>query len=67
MADFCCPRHHLVIELDGAPHLQQGEQDKLRTEYLAAQGYRVIRFWNDDVMMNMDGVAAAILEALRLP
>jgi very-short-patch-repair endonuclease len=66
VADFCSPRHHLVIEVDGSPHLQQEEQDMARTEFLRSQGYRVIRFWNNDVLTNMDGVVAAILEALQL-
>jgi len=52
--------------LDGSPHLQQEEQDQRRTTYLASQGYRVLRFWNDDVMTNMDGVVTTILDALQL-
>ncbi len=66
VADFCSPRHHLVVELDGSPHLQQEEQDRQRTDYLRSQGYRVLRFWNDDVMTNMEAVAGAILDALQL-
>lgn len=66
VTDFCAPRHALIIELDGSPHLQQAEQDAQRTEYLVTQGYRVLRFWNSDVMTNMDGVVAAILDALQL-
>ncbi len=66
VTDFCAPRHRLVIELDGSPHLQQEEQDVQRTEFLVSQGYRVLRFWNNDVMTNMDGVVTAILDALQL-
>ena len=66
VADFCSPRHHLVLELDGSPHLQQKEQDLQRTEYLRSQGYRVLRFWNNDVIANLDGVIAAILDTLQL-
>ncbi len=66
VTDFCAPRHHLVIELDGSPHLQQEEQDVQRKEFLFSQGYRVLRFWNNDVMTNMDGVVTAILDALQL-
>lgn len=66
VADFCSPRHHLVVELDGSPHLRHEEQDMRRTEYLQSQGYGVLRFWNSDVMKNMDSVVAAILDALQL-
>ena len=66
VVDFCSPRHHLVVELDGSPHLRQAEQDLQRTEYLRSQGYGVVRFWNDAVMTNMDDVVAAILDALQL-
>jgi len=66
VADFCSPRHHLVVELDGSPHLRHEEQDMRRTEYLRSQGYGVLRFWNSDVMTNMDGVVATILDALQL-
>lgn len=66
VADFCSPRHKLVIELDGSPHLQQQEEDQERTAFLASQGYRVLRFWNSDVMNDLDGIAAAIIAALHL-
>ena len=66
VTDFCSSRHHLVIELDGSQHLQQGQQDLQRTEYLQSRGYRVLRFWNNDVISKLDAVLAAILEALQL-
>ena len=66
VTDFCLPRHHLVIELDGSPHLQQEEEDADRTAYLVSRGYRVLRFWNHEVMSSMETVAAAIVAALRL-
>ncbi len=66
VADFCSPRHRLIIELDGSQHLNQHERDGERTAYLDAQGYRVLRFWNNDVMNNIQAVLAAILEALHL-
>jgi very-short-patch-repair endonuclease len=62
--DFCCIKRKLVIELDGSQHLQQAEYDKERSDYLESQGYRVIRFWNDDVMNNIEGVIVAIQQAL---
>jgi very-short-patch-repair endonuclease len=63
--DFCCPKTKLVIELDGSQHLEQVEYDVERTQYLEAQGYKVIRFWNDQVMNDMDGVMLAIIHALE--
>ncbi len=64
VADFCAPGHHLVIELDGSQHLEQEERDKERSAYLRARGYRVIRFWNDQVMKDIQGVMQKISAVL---
>lgn len=64
IVDFCAPHQKLVIELDGSQHLDQQEYDLERTAFLKSMGYRVLRFWNDEVLKNLDGVAQAILEAL---
>jgi len=58
--DFLCAAKGLVIELDGSQHGK--EADRARTAWLEGQGYRVIRFWNVDVLQNLDGV----LEGIRL-
>ncbi len=63
--DFCSPKAKLIVELDGSQHLEQEEYDEERTKYLESQGYKVIRFWNSDVMNNMDGVILAIMDALE--
>ena len=63
--DFCSPKEKLIIELDGRQHLEQGEYDKERTEYLESLGYKVIRFWNNDVMKDIDSVILAIIHALE--
>ncbi|MDI1227259.1 MAG: endonuclease domain-containing protein [bacterium] len=55
VADFACPALKLIIEIDGGQHCENA-QDKVRTEYLRAKGYEVLRFWNNDVMTNIDGV-----------
>lgn len=65
--NFCSPKAKLIIELDGSQHLEQEEYDLERTKYLESQGYKVIRFWNDDVMNNIEGVILAIMLALEKP
>jgi very-short-patch-repair endonuclease len=63
--DFYCHEARLVVELDGESHAFQEEYDAARTEWLKAQGLRVLRFPNQVVMKNMEGVLAAILMACR--
>ena len=64
IVDFCSPRQKLIIELDGGQHLEQQEYDQVRTEFLQAKGYRVLRFWNNDVLSDLNGVMKVILDAL---
>jgi very-short-patch-repair endonuclease len=59
--DFYAPKAKLIIELDGSQHIEQDEYDEDRTEYLEEQGYKVIRFWNNQVMNDIDGVIRAIV------
>ncbi len=54
-----------MIELDGSQHIEQQEYDVARTKYLEAQGYKVIRFWNHQVMNDIDGVLRAIIFAIE--
>ena len=63
--DFCSPKAKLIIELDGSQHLEQKEYDEERTKYLESLGYKVIRFWNNDVLDHIDGVILAIIHALE--
>lgn len=63
--DFCSPKAKLIIELDGSQHLEQEEYDEERTKYLELLGYKVIRFWNNDVMNNIDSVILAIVHAVK--
>ena len=65
IVDFCAPRRKLIIELDGSQHLEHQEYDEQRTKYLEARGYRVLRFWNRDVMNNMDAVLQVVWNALN--
>ena len=63
--DFVCIKKKLIIELDGSQHLEQEEYDPERTEYLEEQGYKVIRFWNHEVLKDIEGVILAIVNALN--
>ena len=63
--DFVCLAAGLVIELDGGQHLQNAKKDITRTKALNVLGYRVIRFWNDDVLIRTDAVLEEVLAALK--
>jgi very-short-patch-repair endonuclease len=65
VVDFLCPERRLIIEVDGGQHTAQ--RDARRTAYLESQGFRLIRFWNTDVLQNLDGVWTMIEEALSTP
>lgn len=65
VADFACRSAGLAIELDGGQH-SDSEADAGRTEVIEAHGYRVIRFWNNDVLNNIEGVLEAIRHELLL-
>jgi very-short-patch-repair endonuclease len=65
VVDFCAPRKKLIIELDGSQHMEQEGYDKERTEYLESRGYKVIRFWNNDVIHRMEHVILSILYAIE--
>jgi very-short-patch-repair endonuclease len=67
VVDFCASRQKLIIELDGGQHLEQETYDQERTEFLQAKGYRVLRFWNNDVLSDLNGVTQVILDALNNP
>jgi very-short-patch-repair endonuclease len=61
IVDFCCEAARLIIELDGGQHATIKGQDAKRTEDLEARGYIVLRFWNNDVLHNIDGVLETIV------
>ena len=63
IVDFFCPEALLIVEVDGSQHL--GERDHMRDEWLTKEGYRVLRFWNNDVLKNTESVVAAIFNALQ--
>ena len=55
----------MIIELDGSQHIEQQAYDEERTKFLEARGYRVLRFWNHDVMNNIDSVLQVIWNVLN--
>jgi len=63
-ADFACPEKKLVIEVDGGQHATNEDADKRRSESLAASGYRVLRFWNHDVLTDVETILEKILCSL---
>jgi len=66
IADFVCEDARLIVELDGGQHAENKADDLLRTQPLETFGYRVIRFWNNEVFENMEGVLSVILQELEL-
>jgi very-short-patch-repair endonuclease len=62
IADFACPARKLIIEVDGGQHTVEADAD--RTAFLEAEGYRVLRFWNNEVLRNIDGTWRVIADAL---
>jgi len=64
IADFACREADLIVELDGSQHAES-HQDEIRTRALNAHGYDVMRFWNTDVLTNLDGVLETLAERLE--
>jgi tRNA pseudouridine(55) synthase len=64
IVDFVCLKKRLIVELDGGQHADAIAQDKKRSAYFESQGFKVIRFWNHEVMENIDGVLQVILVEL---
>jgi very-short-patch-repair endonuclease len=66
IADFVCQEARLIIEADGGQHAES-TSDARRTAFLERKGYRVLHFWNNDIIQNLAGVAEVILAALTTP
>ena len=65
VVDFCCESARLIVEVDGGQHVERSGEDKARTDALEARGYLVLRFWNNEVLQNMDGVLEVIASTAR--
>ena len=62
--DFVCLEAKLVVEADGGQHIERSDYDRRRTLWLEQKGYRVLRFWNDQILNSIDEVSAVIWQAL---
>lgn len=65
IVDFVCFEQRLVIEVDGGQHASRLQEDIERTHWLNSEGFRVLRFWNNDVLGNIEGVVETIRSALH--
>jgi primosomal protein N' (replication factor Y) len=66
IVDFACTKHRLIVEADGGQH-NENDADAQRTAWLAHQHWRVLRFWNNEILSNIDGVITTIVKALEDP
>lgn len=64
IVDFACFRERLIIELDGGQHADNVDNDNKRTAYLNSRGWRVLRFWNNELRMNEEAVLMSIIAHL---
>ena len=67
IADFACTEALLIVERDGGQPADQADYDERRMQHLKARGYRVLRFWNNDVLTNIESVLTVILGSLASP
>ena len=65
IADYVCHGARLIVEINGGQHDLQSEEEVSRAQFLEGQGYRVLRFWNNEVLENLDGVQTVIAQNLR--
>lgn len=67
VVDFVCEEKKLVLEIDGGQHNEPEniKEDKLRTDFIESKGYKVLRFWNNDINLNIQGVYETLLNAVK--
>ncbi len=66
IVDFCAPYQKLIIEVDGSQHLDRPE-DQERSSFLISKGYRIVRFWNNEIMSDIEGVIKSIEFVINEP
>lgn len=64
IADFVCHEARLIVEIDGSQHARLLPREGARSEFLENEGYRILRFWNNEVLANLDGVQGIIADEL---
>jgi adenine-specific DNA-methyltransferase len=67
IVDFCCVERKLIVEIDGGQHAEQSDKDRSRDAYLAGKGFRVLRFWNHEVLTDIEAVLQQIWYTLLSP
>ena len=67
IVDFVCYEKKIIIEVDGGQHSEQGIYDHRREEWLKNQGFRILRFWNTDILLNFKGVMQKIYNEIITP
>jgi very-short-patch-repair endonuclease len=67
IVDFVCQERKIIIEVDGGQHSVEREKDFARDNWLKGQGYKVLRFWNNEVLTNTNGVLEVIWNNLHHP
>jgi very-short-patch-repair endonuclease len=67
ICDFACLEASIIVELDGSQHVEQSDYDARRDSFLRSRGFRVLRFWNNDVLVRTEVVLETLFEALRRP
>ena len=65
IVDFVCKSNMLIVEIDGGQHAELTAKDEARTDFLNKEGYKVVRFWNNDVFSDTDAVLQSIHEELK--
>ncbi len=64
VVDFFCAQRKIIVEIDGGQHASHAKADAERTAWLESRGYRVVRYWNNEVLGNIDGVLADLRSVL---
>ncbi len=65
IADFYCHEKKIVIEIDGSQHMDAKEYDERRDQYFETFGFKVLRFWNNEINSNLEGVLLKIISKLK--